>query len=249
MKTKITSNILEDISRKLKRESYCEDISKNAIIVFNGSNIQLDQRIDYIKELKRDGMKVSVAFSFMAEQILDTEKIIRSLDPINVYREEDVFRLKEITKNYALIIGPNITINTLSKIALGMIDSFISTIIWTFMYQGKKTYLDFNSVRNYLGEETKNMAISNMSEDYIKKILQMGAIELNQDDYSKEATINKSIKTANKSVENKQQKKVITESDIINLGKNGNLILPIGSIVTPLAKDKARAMNIKIEIK
>ena len=117
------------------------------------------------------------------------------------------------------------------------------------MYQGKKTYLDFNSVRNYLGEETKNMAISNMSEDYIKKILQMGAIELNQDDYSKEATINKSIKTANKSVENKQQKKVITESDIINLGKNGNLILPIGSIVTPLAKDKARAMNIKIEIK
>lgn len=248
MKKEITSNILADISRKLKGESYSEDISKNALVVFNGSNIDLDQRINYIKELKKDGMKISLAFSFMAEQILDMEKIIRVLDPINVYREEDVFKLKDITKNYALIIGPNITMNTLSKVALGMVDSFISTMVWTFLYQGKKTYLDFNSVRNYLGEETKNMAISNMAENYIKQILQMGAIEISQKDYSKEG-ITENVKTANSMVENKQEKKVITENDIRNLRNNENLILPIGSIVTPLAKDKAREMNIKIEIR
>lgn len=248
MKTKITSNILGDISRKLNRESYSQDASKNAIIVFNGSNNKLDKRIDYINELKKDGIKVSLAFSFMAEQILDREKIIKALNPINVYREEDIFKLNEITKNYSLIIGPNITMNTLSKVALGIIDSFVATVIWTFIYQGKKTYLDFNSIRNYLGKETNNMAISNMAEGYIKQLLEMGAIEITEDDYSKESMV-EDVKTSNTIIENKDQKQVITENDIIKLGKNKNLILPIGSIVTPLAKDKAKAMDIRIEIK
>lgn len=248
MKTKITSNILEDISRKLKGESYSEDITNNVLIVFNGSNIKLEQRIDYIKALKKDGMKVSLAFSFMAEQLLDTENITKSLDPINVYGEEDIFRLKEITENYSLIIGPNVTMNTLSKVALGMIDSFIPTIIWTFLYQGKKIHLDFNSIRNYLGKETNNNSISNMAENYIKQILEMGATEINQDDYSKESMI-EDVKKSNDIIENKGQKKVITENDIIKLGKDKNLILPRGSIITPLAKDKAKDMGIKIEIK
>ena len=244
---KITSNILEDISRKLKGESYSEDISNNTLIVFNGSNNELDQRIDYIKALKKDGMKVSLAFSFMAEELLDKEKIIKALDPINVYGEEDVFRLKEISKNYSLIIGPNITMNTLSKVALGMIDSLIATIIWTFLYQGKKIHLDFNSVRNYLGKETSNKAISNMAEKYIQQILEMGAIEINQDDYSKKASYKNEV-VKNKDLQNNQSKRVITEKDIINLGDNGKLVLPRGSIITPLAKDKAREMKIKIEI-
>ena len=248
MRTKITSNILGDISRKLNRESYSQDASKDAIIVFNGSNNKLDKRIDYINELKNDGIRVSLAFSFMAEQILDTEKIIRSLNPINIYREEDIFKLNEITKDYSFIVGPNITMNTLSKVALGIIDSFISTLIWTFMYQGKKIYLDFNSIRNYLGEKSKNMAISNMAEDYIKQVLEMGAIEINQDDYFRERMV-EDIKTSNTIIENKEQKKLITENDIIKLGKSKKLILARGSIVTPLAKDRAKAMDIKIEIK
>ena len=248
MKKEITSNILADITRKLKGESYSEDASKNALIVFNGSSLELDQIIDYVKELKKNGFKVSLAFSFMAEQILDSKRIINALDPVSVYMEEDVFKLKDITKNYALIIGPNITMNTLSKVVLGMIDGFVSTLIWTFLYQGKKTYLNFNSVRNYLGEETKNMAISNIAEGYIKQILQMGALEISQDDYPKKV-IRKSIKTSNQMLGDKQEKKVITENDIIKLGKNGNLTLPTGSIITPLAKDKARELNIKIEIK
>lgn len=251
MKTKITSNILEDISRKLKGESYSKDVSNNALIVFNGSTIQLDERIEYIKQLKKDGMKMSVAFSFIAEQLLDTQKIINSLSPINIYKEEDIFKLKSITNNYALMIGPNITMNTLSKVALGMIDSFIPTIIWTFIYQGKKTYLDFTQVRNYLGEKTKNQEISNMVENHINQVLKMGATEINEDKYLR-STIIKNSKTPIElkgSLEDKNHKKVVVERDISKLSKNENLILPKGSIITPLAKDRAREMNIKIEIK
>ena len=79
----------------------------------------------------------------MGEKIIDTKKIIDILRPIEVFREEDIMDLPSIVNKHDLIIGPNITMNTLSKVSLGMIDSFIPNVIWTFLYQGKKVYLDY----------------------------------------------------------------------------------------------------------
>lgn len=250
MKTKITSNILEDISRRLRGEESLKDGDK-ALIVFNGSDIEIYNKIENIKRLKDKGIKISLAFSFMAEQILDTERIISSLCPINIYKEQDIFRLKDISKDYSMIIGMNITMNTLSKISLGMVDSFISNIIWTFLCKEKKVYLDFSSVRKYLGEEIKNKEILNQINKYINIVKKMGAIEIDN-----ETLLENVIKgigdlqtNINGEIQIKGNKKVITERDILNISPDNELILPKGSIITALAKDKAVEKNIKIEIR
>ncbi len=250
MKTKITSNVLEDISKRLRGDNF-SDNNEKAIVVFTGSNIEIEKKIELIKELKNNGIKISLAFSFMAEQLLDTQRIINSLCPLNVYKEENVFKLKNISRDYSMIIGPNITINTLSKVSLGMIDSFIPSLIWTFIYKGKKVYMDFTSVRNYLGGETKNKEVLGLVERYIDNVKKMGVIEISRenclkniiDDYGNLQT---NISKSSQSIENK---KVITERDILNISSNNKLILPKGTIITPLAKDKAGEKNIIIEIK
>lgn len=264
MKTKITSKVLEDISKRLQGESIIEkekeDKTLKALIVLNGSNIDLSEKIENIKKLKNRGIKVSLAFSFMAERLLETQRIINTLQPLEIYKEEDIIKLKDISKEYSIIIGPNITTNTLSKISLGMIDTFIPNLIWTFLYQGKKVYLDFNQVKNYLGEETKNKEILNITNRYIDTIKKMGAIEIDDKnileniikDYrdlqiESQTNLNKVPQT--KEEEIPQAKTVITEKDIISMSSNNKLILPKGTIITPLAKDKAREKNIKIEIK
>jgi len=272
MKTKITSKVLEDISKRLQGEGSLEDGDK-ALVVFNGSDIGLDEKIKNIKKLKDEGIKISLAFSFMAEQMLDTQRIISSLCPINIYKEQDIFKLKNISMKYSMIIGVNITMNTLSKISLGMIDTFIPNLIWTFLYQGKKAYLDFNQVKKYLGEETKNKEILNITNRYIATIKKMGAIEIDNkntleniilENIVLEKTINNhtnNYEINTKGLQNKlrvsqtkeepipQTKTVITEKDIISMSSNNKLILPKRTIITPLAKDKAREKNIKIEIK
>jgi len=278
MKTKITSKVLEDISKRLQGESIIEKENKTlkALIVLNGSNIEINEKIENIKKLKNRGINISLAFSFMAERLLDTQRIINTLQPLQIYKEEDITKLKNISREYSIIIGPNITTNTLSKISLGMIDTFIPNLIWTFLYQGKKVYLDFNQVKNYLGEETKNKEILNITNKYIATIKKMGAIEIDNkntleniilENIVLEKTINNHTNNyeiniySPKGLQNKlrvsqtkeepipQTKTVITEKDIINLEANNKLILPKGTIITPLAKDKAREKNIKIEIK
>lgn len=250
MKTKITSNVLEDISKRLLGGSISTKGEK-ALVVFNGSNIRLDKKLNLIKELKNKGMKTSLAFSFMAEGLLDIEKIINLLTPENAYKEVDIFKLQNIAKEHSLIIGPNITMNTLSKVSLGMIDSFVPNLIWTFIYQGKKVYLDFTSVRNYLGQETKNKEILNIAEMYINNVKKMGVIEINDADYLEKVVLENETHQdgSKKEATNMENKKVITEKDILSLSPNHRLILPKGTIVTPLAKDKAGEMNINIEIK
>lgn len=270
MKTKITSKVLEDISKRLQGESIIEKENKTlkALIVLNGSNIEINEKIENIKKLKNRGINISLAFSFMAERLLDTQRIINTLQPLQIYKEEDITKLKNISKEYSIIIGPNITTNTLSKISLGMIDTFIPNLIWTFLYQGKKVYLDFNQVKNYLGEETKNKEILNITNKYIDTIKKMGAIEIDNKNTLENIVLEKTINnhTNNyeintKGLQNKlrvsqtkeepipQTKTVITEKDIISMSSNNKLILPKGTIITPLAKDKAREKNIKIEIK
>ncbi|MEY8417628.1 flavoprotein [Tissierella praeacuta] len=250
MKTKITSKVLEDISKRLQGEGSLEDGDK-ALVVFNGSDIGLDEKIKNIKKLKDEGIKISLAFSFMAEQMLDTQRIISSLCPINIYKEQDIFKLKNISMKYSMIIGVNITMNTLSKISLGMIDSFIPNLIWTFLYRGKKVYLDFSSVRNYLGEETKNKVILEQVNKHINTLKNMGAVEI--DNKTLLENITKGMGNLqiniNKELQHKDNKTVITEKDIISMSSNNKLILPKRTIITPLAKDKAREKNIKIEIK
>ena len=250
MKTKITANVLEDISKRLKGENFSQKGEK-ALVVITGTNIGLDKRIEWIKELKNNGMQISLVFSFMAEQLVDSKKIIGSLSPINIYKEEDVFKLKDIVKEHSMIIGPNITISTLAKVSSGMIDSFVPTLLWTFMYQGKKVFLDFASVKGYLGEETKNKEISDIIERHISVVKKMGAIEIKEDNYLENISpkFENNKTNLNKTNNENIYKKVITEKDISTLSPNQNIVLGNGTIITPLAKDKAREMNIKIEIK
>lgn len=254
MKRKITSNVLEDVARRIKGEGTANN-RKKALVVLNGSDIELDKKIQLIKDIKTQGIEISLAFSFMAEKLLDKEKIIRVLSPRNIYGEEDVFKLKEIAMEYDLIIDPNITINTLSKVSLGMIDSFIATLLWTFIYKGKSVYLDFNSVRNYLGEETKIAAVKGLVENHILTLKEMGVIEIHESTYLENISGLKDDPENKKTIENQSylnkesnNKRVITQRDILSLSTK-SLILEKGTIISPLAKDKAREMNIKIEVK
>ena len=257
VKNKITLNVLADISKNINNGGYFAP-GNNILVVFNGSNIDLDSRILEIKKLKENDYNLSLGFSFMGEGILDHEKIIKELNPMDIYKEEDIFHLEDIVEKYPILIMPNLTMNTLSKVSLGMIDSFASNILWTYVYSGKDVYLDFNSVKNYLGKPSKNKAINGLIDNHIKTLKDMGAVEVKAGNYLEKIVGNKNEKPAEKSLGdskkkpeaelNKEFNKVITEGDLYNISKDTVLNLPKGTIITPLAKDRAREMGIKIEI-
>lgn len=253
MKNKVTSNVMYNISNRIKAQDFSNGKGK-ALIVINGSSMDILNDLGFIQNLKFNGFEISVGFSFMAERLLDTKRIIDLIKPSRIYSEEDIGKLKDIINQYELVVGPNITMNTLSKISLGMIDSLIPNIIWSFLYHGKKVYLNFNIVRNQMGERPKSKEISNIIEEHINKIIKMGAIEISgrisiPNIISKENILKDDISNISET-SNEIVKKLVSERDITKLGENQKvLVLNKGTIVTPLARDKAKELGISIEIK
>lgn len=253
-KTNITSNILENITKRISTQGFSNTQGK-ALVVFNGTNMNFAKNRGFIEDMKKT-YEISIGFSFMAERLLDTKKIIDELRPAHVFREEDMLKLKEILKDYSILVGPNISMNTLSKVSTGMVDSFISNIIWSFLYFSKEVYLDFDSVREFMGERSKNEEIERIIENHISTVIKMGALEINSADILNNKLINKGIITTNAissdDVSHKiiRQKGLISEKDIVNLDKNQNvLIVEKNTLITPLARDKAKELGIKIEKK
>lgn len=255
VKTKITSNVLENITNIVSKKGFSQN-GRKALVVFNGSYLEEHLRIEKILSLKKSGLDISVAFSFMGERIIDTKKIIDILRPIEIYKEEDIIDFPSIVNKHDLIIGPNITMNTLSKVSLGMIDSFIPNVIWTFLYQGKKVYLDYHSVTHFLGDTTKSGEIQNVIDNHIKSLSKMGAIEIKEDNYLEKIIIDNDRPRIKNSIENDKNrettvsKNLITEKDMVIIAETKkSIILEKNTVITPLAKDKARELGVIIERK
>lgn len=246
-KNRITLNVLANITKKVSDKNVV-DPENIVLVVFTGSNIELNKRIEELKGLKDKGMMFSLAFSFMAERILNVNYICNLLNPIEVYKEENIFQLEEIVEKYYAIIGPNITTNTISKVSLGMVDSFVSSLIWTFLYNEKPVYLDFTSVKNYLGIPSSNKAINKIINNHIETLDDMGVIEIEPDKYLGKIRVTQISDVRKTSRVNNDFKKVVTESDLKDVQRGERLILPKGTIITPLAKDKASQLGIKLEI-
>ncbi len=232
--TKITSNVLNNISNIVSKTGFSQN-GRKALVLFNGSYLEEQLRIEKILSLKEKGLDISLGLSFMAEKILDTQKIF-----------------PRIVREYDFIIGPNITMNTLSKVSLGMIDNFITNVIWTFLYQGKKVYLDYHSVTNFLGDSTKSTEIQNVISNHIKSLERMGATEIKEENYLEKIVIGtERLNPANSLKKETLQpvnnnNKLITEKDMVMMTTK-NLVVEPGTIITPLAKDKARELGIEIQ--
>ncbi len=271
VKNKITLNVLADISKRIASTTIVTPNSPSivktnsrALIVFNGSNIDIGDKLREIKMLKDEGVSISIAFSFMGDKIVDEEKIIDYLKPERVYKEEDILELKSIANRYSYVVAPTLTISTMSKVAGAFIDSFVSNIIWTFLYMGKEVYIDFTSTQNYLGQACNNPAIERLIGRQASAIKDLGATEikagnyigtiLKKISYKENLDLNvdvnlSSIGKASSSLARKDQnaKKVLTGRDIEELARdNSSITLQKGSIITPLAKDKLRSLGISV---
>lgn len=240
----MASNVLDNISSRMSNRRFSSGKGK-ALVVFTGSSLEMEKTMGHIFDLKEAGYDVAVGFSFMAENLIDTKRIINSLNPLELLGEEDLLRLQLVSNEYSLLFMPNITMNTLSKVCSGMIDSFASNILWAFLYKNKEVIIDFYSVRNYLGERPASKEIEGMIEEKVSTILKMGAQELENAIEIFQEEEEEEILVPSASKEEDLSRKLITQKDIVEYKKK-KLIISKNTIITPLAKDKARELNIEI---
>ena len=271
----IVQNLVNQVKTKTNQNGVCldEDFgceNNRMLVVFTGSNFRLEESLRKLTRAKKHGFSYDIAFSFSGAHIMGEEgieKITKALNPGRVYTEEDQMIFDKVMKSVDGIIVPMATQSTTTKLALGIQDSFVATLLWQSLWHGKKVFMDFYSVLTYNGMESRNPVLTEMMSDYISKLERMGVVNLqDNDDYSKDLVnrfkdedlnvINEAdkkkplINDLNEKVDNKEitfDKRVITENDLLStVGNRKEIIVPINTIITPLAVETAKKQGINV---
>jgi len=266
-----TNDIVADLVQRLSGKSVNEEksnlgyrnqpyVSQHILAVFTGTNFGLSESLKELSKARRYGFTFDIALTENGEKIIGYEGIARiksALQTDKVYTQKDMLIFGDILESVDGIIVPMLTQDTAAKLALGIQDCFVSTILWQGLWHGKKILMDFANVREYRGSKSKIPMLQQMMNDYIDKLKSMGVIGVEKKDYVIEMlnafsgkTTPEGSTTANSQnvvLESYGSRQVITEKDLVNMrNSNNEIAVPMGTIITPLAYDRAKELGIKI---
>ncbi len=238
-------------------------VNQRILAVFTGTNFGLNESLRELSKAKRYGFTFDIALTENGEEIIGTQGIASiktALQTNKVYTQKDKLIFGEILESVDGIIVPMLTQDTAAKLALGIQDCFVSTLLWQGLWHGKKMLMDFSNVLEYRGNKSKVPMLQQIMIDYVEKLQKMGIRSVDKKDYVLEmlnvfrdgqmdstavVTVQNSQNTVAR--ENQGTRQVITEKDLINMKTiNNEVTVPIGTIITPLAYDKAKELGIKI---
>ncbi|MCD8019956.1 MAG: flavoprotein [Clostridiales bacterium] len=131
----LMSTIVEYISDQIVLR-YME-ACKSATVLFSGALIGYADAVQSLKELKRDGWKLTVVMSKAAGEVLTEERIQNDIDPEAIFVEGAPVNGRKIIDDNQFVIIPALTINTAAKVANCISDNLLTNMISRAMATGK----------------------------------------------------------------------------------------------------------------
>lgn len=236
-------------------------VAQHILAVFAGTNFGINESLRELSKAKRYGFTFDIAMTENGQDIIGSQGIasIKStLQTDKVYTEKDKLNFGEILESVDGIIVPMATQDTATKLALGIQDCFVSTLLWQGLWHGKKILMDFDNVLAYRGNKSRIPMLQQMMEDYVDKLQKMGVKGVDKKDYlvnmlnifkDTPMTDDTTTQYSQNAVteQNYSSRQVITEKDLLNMrAHNQEVTVPMRAIITPLAYDKAKELGIKI---
>lgn len=254
-----------------------EQRQKTALVLFTGASIGFRQSIESLNKLQQNGWQFKVVISKAAEDVLTEDLIKKSLNIESIIKEDDKPDIKELLDQNNLIIIPSLTINTASKIANCISDTLITNIVSKAMMSGKKIIASLNAccieneerksiygdnvslayknklknnletIKSYEIELTTSENLFYKVEKYSKKNLNTNNLVINNQSKDNKKTIDLKQPQDKNSLYIKLDKKVISRADVYENRGYNYIFVDKGSLITDLAKEEAKKLNLKIK--
>ena len=229
--------------------------NKRVTVILTGSDIALESTIKNLKYLKEKGFYITVVLTKAAEILISKETIEKELGPNRIVTGEGFDEAKGLITNTDYCILPNLTQNTLAKVAVGIQDDLAATLIWQFLLAGVVTIVNTDSIFHGWFSIDMNPIMKKVMESHLVTIESYGAslvedhmyldyIDVEYEECIKGESESKSEKSKSHTLDISKSK-LVTENTIRSLSANiKELVVEKGMIITPLAKDAAKMKGI-----
>lgn len=134
----ITEEVLLKINGKVNYSN------KKVLVIFTGSTMGLEESISALKKMKEYGFKMKAVLSEFSLNIVNMNVLNEIFDIENIYSED--YNIKDNSREYGefynedfdLLIGANLSLNTVSKVAVGICDTLPTRLICKCIMNGTK---------------------------------------------------------------------------------------------------------------
>ncbi len=264
---KLVELVTAEVMRKLGLTSLASEEKstipcKQALVIFTGGTIGLEQSLIELQKIQALHIEVSVVLSAAAEQIIGIERIKENLGSnINLVTTHSPYPGK-LLRDADFVLVPVLTQNTAAKLAHTISDTLPSTLLMQGLMLGKPILAATNAADPQDGWRLqKDMvkcspALAEVLRQNLKKIEGYGIELVHVDNLAagSQKIMDRIAKKASVSQCNEgknipQGKKGILDAETIKAAASSgqkSITIKKGTIITPLARDVAREYGVEI---
>jgi len=255
----ISDSLFEKIVREvLRRLQEKVEQPKRALVLFTGGLIGLPQALDQLKKSQAEGWELVPVLSPAAEEVIGIARIKESLGTAEVFTSKNSPPPSQLLQGVEVVLVPVLTMNTAAKVALGLADTNVTTLISEAIMLGKSIIAARNAAdpnspqRRELGMNKGPAPWVQMLAEYLGRLENFGIRLVDVEELTADICGRRGSKVVLAAVgaqpeETKKAAGVVTRADVIRAWEEGrDLVLRPRTIVTPLAREVAREYGVEL---
>lgn len=152
-------------------------------VLLLGSDISMDSAFNSLVKLRESGYLLTVVMSKAAEHLVGRARVEETLQPYRLITGDCYEGVQGLVRGTDVVIVPNLTQNTLAKVAVGIQDDFPSMLLWQFLLQNVRVIANTDSIRHAWFSIDGNPKMKKVMESHIKTLADYGAATIEHHDY------------------------------------------------------------------
>lgn len=210
---------------------------KQLLAIFGATQLELDEPLRQLRICEQNGWKITIILSELATKVINLESIHAAFGEDNILAENTLNNISTFVAPYQQIVLPALSHPMVAKLALRLVDTPCSYLVFEALSKGKKV-IAASDVRNQGETSTKIGAIE---VEYVNLLSEFGVELVSM------MQIAESVMEKTDSPSATSEKSLISASTLSNLDASvRELVYASGAIITPLAREHAKKRGIKL---
>ena len=232
---KIIEYIVQEVIKKINSQNIIEEFSpkEKILVAITGSTNNLEQIVLELRKISKN-YDLSLVFSEAASNIID-ENVFSEF---HIIKDFSIKNYDEILSKNDIILLPLLTKNTVAKLVVGIRDNAVTNLVSKALLLEKRVIAAYDSC--IVNNEVPYAKLINSN---VEKLKDYGLIFVQAKELADYMLNKKDLE-----INSLREKNVIAAKDLKDL-YNKKIIISKNTVVTTLAKERAKENNIVFEEK
>ena len=214
---------------------------KPLLAIFGATQFPLEQTLQQLQTCLQDGWKITIILSDLATKTLNLDSIYSVFGKEDILLENDLTNIPSLVESHSQIILPLLSYPMAGKLALKLVDSPCTYLIFHALCSGKQVIATSDDINSKKYRSKNSLTLDEIEPSHVNTLSEFGVKWITVD------RIAETIREGDISKQVNIEVPVISATVIANLEADvQELVYPQPAIVTPLAREDAQKRGIKL---